>query len=112
MTFKELDAEMARLERLFIDTTSLKTEYLRKITWSFAPLIFILLGFPLAVITNRREKSANIVLAILCAAAYYLLTLGCEAISIEGLVIPQVIMWVPNLIAFSAAAFLNYKCVS
>jgi lipopolysaccharide export system permease protein len=110
MTFKELKEETARLDRLLVDTTHLRTEYFRKITWSFSPLIFILIGFPLAVITNRRERSANIVLAILCFAFYYLISLGCEALSKKGIVPPALIMWTPNMIAGMGAAILNYKC--
>ncbi len=110
MNFKELKAEINKLERLFVDTKRLRTEYFRKITWSFSPLIFILIGFPLAVITNRREKSANIVLAIICFALYYLISLGCEALSKKGIAPPGLIMWTPNMIAATGAAILNYKC--
>ena len=79
---------------------------------SFSPLVFILLGFPLAVITNRREKSANVVMAILCAAAYYLVSLGCEALSLKGFVAPHIILWVPNVLALVGALILNIKCAS
>ena len=112
MTFKELREEIEKMQRLFIDTAHLKTEYLRKITWSFSALIFVLLGFPLAVITNRREKSTNIVVAILCAVFYYLLSLGCEALSVKNILPTALIMWVPNIVAGIGAIFLNYKCVS
>ena len=113
MTLKELENEMIRLERFYIkDTGKLRTEYFRKITFSFAPFFFILLGFPLAVITNKREKSANVVLAIICVAIYYLLSLGCEALGIKNVVDPAVIMWGPNLVAAVAAVILNIRCVS
>lgn len=110
MTFKELTAEIAKLERLFVDTAPLRTEYFRKIAWSFSPLIFTLLGFPLAVLTNKRGKSANVVLAILCFAFYYLLSLGCEALSKKGVVPPGLIMWTPNAVAGLGAVILNHKC--
>jgi lipopolysaccharide export system permease protein len=112
MTLRELKSEISKLDRMMIETTRLKTEYFRKIAWSFSPLVFILLGFPLAVITHKREKSANVVLAVLCAAAYYLISLGCEALSIKNIAPPAVIMWLPNIITASAAGFLNIKCVS
>lgn len=112
MTFDELKTEIDKLERLFVDSTRLRTEYHRKITWSFASLVFILLGFPIAVMTHRREKSANIFLAIFCAACYYLLSLGCEALSIEKFAPVALIMWVPNTVIGIIALFLNYKCVS
>ena len=113
MTFKELNEEIAKLEGLFIDATQLRTEFYRKITWSFSSLIFILLGFPLAVITHKREKSANVVLAIICVAFYYLISLGCEALSIQNLAPPGLIMWIPNILVGTAALVLNYKlCAS
>lgn len=112
MTLRELKSDIAQKQVLFIDTAQLKTEYYRKITWSFASFIFIFLGFPIAVITHKRERSANIVLAVICAAAYYLLSLGSEALSLKNIVPAHIMMWFPNAVAGSVALFLNYKCVS
>lgn len=112
MTLKELRTEITKLEPLLVDTSQLKTEYFRKIAWSCSPLMFTLIGFPLAVITNRREKSTNIVLAVICFALYYLLSLGCEALSKKGILPPALCMWIPNMIAGTGAVILNYKCVS
>lgn len=109
MTLKELLAERKRLEELLIDPARLDTEFYRKINWSFSPFIFILLGFPLAVITNKREKSVNIILAMMCAMIYYLISLGCEALGIEGIVPAKIIMWVPNIVGLLAVLFFNYK---
>ena len=114
MTMKELKEKIEEMEKLMVpDISPLWTEYYRKITWSFSALFFILLGFPLAVITHRREKSANVILAILCGATYYLLSLGAEALSIQNIVSPIIAMWIPNAVAGIAALLLNYKlCVS
>ncbi len=116
MTLKELSTAITRINNQkndpYSDLFRLKTEYQRKIAWSFCPLMFIMLGFPIAVITHRREKSANVVLAILCAAGYYIISLGCEALSIKNIIPPNIIMWVPNIIAGTIATILNYKCVS
>ena len=111
MTFEELKSEIERHQKLFINTARFETEIQRKITWSFAALVFVLLGFPIAVITHRREKSANIVLAILFAALYYVLSIGCEALSIKGVMPAWFLMWVPNFLALTGATYLNYKCV-
>jgi len=111
MTLKELKAEIEKMEMLFINTDRLKVEYYKKIAWSFSPLIFTLIGFPLSVIINKREKSANVVLAILCFAFYYLFSVGCEALGTKGIAPPALIMWTPNLIAVLGAIILNIKCV-
>ncbi|MDP2652933.1 MAG: LptF/LptG family permease [Candidatus Omnitrophota bacterium] len=112
MTLRELREERSKKEMLLVETARLDTEFYRKVTWSFAVLFFILLGFPLAVITNKREKTANVVLAIFCAAVYYLLSLGCEALSIESVVPAALIMWVPNLLAGAVTLFLNVRLCS
>ncbi len=115
MTMPELVTEIHRLEPLLKidDIYPLETEIYRRLTWSFAPLIFLMLGFPLAIITNRREKSANVILAVLCAVFYYLLSLGAQGLSVEGKAPAQLIMWVPNIAAFLAIIFFNQKaCAS
>lgn len=109
MTLRELQEEMKRLTEASIDIVRLTTEYHRKIAWSFSALFFIMLGLPIAVITHKRQKSANILLAVICAASYYLLSLGAEALSIQGLAPPAIIMWVPNVLAGITAVYLNYK---
>lgn len=109
MSLKELENKIDELHKLFVDTTPLVTEYYRKITWSFSALIFIMLGFPIAVVTHRREKTANIALAIFCAAAYYLFSLSCEALSIQNIAPPMMVMWAPNLMAGLLALYLNYR---
>lgn len=115
MTMAELFDKLHHMEVLLNthEIYPLRTEIARRITWSFSPLIFILLGFPLAVITNHREKSANTLIAILCAAVYYLLSLGAQGVSIEGKMSPELIMWVPNIIGFIAILIFTRRiCVS
>ena len=109
MSLRELTEEKARLERLLVETARIETEYFRKISWSFAPLVFMLLGFPLAVITNKREKSANVIVAIGFATGYYLLTMGCEALGVENIAPAAIIMFVPVVIGLGVALFLNYR---
>ncbi len=112
MTLKELKTAIENEEKLFHSASRFRTEYWRKITWSFSPLVFILFGFPLAVITNRRAKSANVTIAILAAALYYLISMGCESLGSQGKAPAEFIMWVPNAIGFLAALILNIKCAS
>ena len=69
MSLVEIKAEIERLQMLFIDTSRMETEYLKRISWSFAPLLFVLLGFPLAIITNRREKTTNVLMAMIAVTA-------------------------------------------
>ncbi len=113
MSLKEIEQKIHELEKLLVDVAPLRTEYYRKIAWPFSSLVFILLGFPIAVITHRRERTANIALAFLCAAFYYLLSLGCEALSLQSITPIALTMWTPNILTGSIALVLNYRlCVS
>lgn len=110
MSLKELTAEQRLIEDLPIKKSHLKTEYWRKITWAFSPLIFIALGFPVSIITNKRDKRAkNVFIVIGLAVTYYLLSLGCEALSLQQIAPAHLIMWVPNAIGFLAAIILNIR---
>ena len=113
MNLKELQAEMKKLAKMSVDIKPLIAEYHRKISWALSPLLFILLGFPVAVITHRRAKTANLLLAVMFAAPYYLLSIGCQALASQGIARPDIIMWIPNIIGGIIVFILNYKlCVS
>ena len=113
MTLKELEDQITQFKRMEVDTRPLVAEYQRKIAWSFSPLLFILLGFPVAVITHRRAKTANLLLAVVFAAPYFLLSVGCETLAAQGVVPPELIMWAPNMIGAIIVVILNYKlCAS
>jgi lipopolysaccharide export system permease protein len=112
MSLRELTAETRRLEQLLVRTTPLQTEYWKRITWAFSPLIFIVLGFPVAIITNKRDKRAkNVFIVIALAVTYYLLSLGCEGLSLQANAPANLVMWIPNLIGFTAALILNFRLV-
>ena len=40
MTLKELEVKIDEMEKLFVDTAPLRTEYHRKISWSFSVFVF------------------------------------------------------------------------
>jgi LPS export ABC transporter permease LptF len=113
MSLRELDQEMKRLAPMGVDIKPLIAEYHRKASWALSPLIFILLGFPIAVITHRRQKSANLLAAVIFAAPYYLLSVGCQGLASQGIAHPDLLMWSPNIIGGIIVVVLNYKlCAS
>ncbi len=113
MNLRELSQNITLMREKKIDATPLITEYHRKLSWSFAPLIFILLGFPIAVVTHRRAKTANLLLAVIFAAPYYLISIGCQALASQWPVPSELTMWLPNIIGGVIVIWLNYKlCAS
>ncbi len=113
MNLRELSKNITLMREKKIDATPLITEYHRKLSWSFAPLIFILLGFPIAVVTHRRAKTANLLLAVIFAAPYYLISIGCQALASQWPVPSELTMWLPTIIGGMIVIWLNYKlCAS
>jgi lipopolysaccharide export system permease protein len=109
MTMRELSDKIKSLQKMNIDASPLITEYQRRIAWSLSPLIFILLGFPFAAITNRRAKSANLLYALLFAAPYYILSLAFQGMASENVFNPVLLMWAPDLLGLLVALFFNWK---
>ena len=109
MTLRELSAKIAKLRKMAIDPTPLIAEYHRRVAWSLSPLVFILLGFPFAAITNRRAKSANLLYALLFAAPYYILSLACQGMATQNTLNPIVMMWTPDVLGLLVAFFFNWK---
>lgn len=109
MTIQELNNEIARLKKEKIDPMPLVTEINEKIALAFSCFIFILLGIPLAVITRRREKSINFGIAFLVVGIYYILLMASEALSLQGHLVPQIAMWIPNIILGTIGAVLTYR---
>ncbi len=109
MTIQELNNQISGLEKESIDAAPLITEIHEKIALAFSCFIFILLGIPMAIITRRREKSINFGMAFIIVGIYYILLMGSEALSLQGYLIPQLAMWLPNLIIGSIGAFLTFR---
>jgi lipopolysaccharide export LptBFGC system permease protein LptF len=98
MTLDELKNEIKRVNHTGIDPTPLITEIHKKVSLAFACLILVLIGCPLSIITKQRLKSVNFGLALVIFGIYYLLMLGANALSLEGLIPAHLAMWLPNIV--------------
>ncbi len=113
MTISEIKSEIHRLKEQQIDPAPLYTEINKKVSLSFACFVFMLLGMPLAIITHRREKSINFGMAVIIVLAYYLLLIGCEALSLQGQLPPAIALWIPNITLGGIGAILTFRlCAS
>lgn len=112
MTIEELKAEIRRVNRDGVDPNPLITEIHKKISLAFACIVLVLIGCPLSIITKQRLKSVNLGLALVIFGVYYLLILGANALSLEGVIPPQLAMWLPNIIfGLLGLAFTLSICV-
>ncbi|MDP6686339.1 MAG: LptF/LptG family permease [Candidatus Omnitrophota bacterium] len=96
MNFQEITLELKRLGAHHIDAPSLIAEYHRKVSISFASLVFILIGISLGIYTRRGEKTVQFAIALAVIVVYYLLMAGGMAIALKGIAPIPLWMYIPN----------------
>jgi len=96
MNFQEMKEELERLGRHHIDAPALIAEFHRKISISFASLVFIIIGISLGIFTKRGEKTMQFAIALAVIVIYYLLMAGGMAISLKGGRLIALWMYLPN----------------
>lgn len=85
------------------------SEFHRRISFSFAPLAFVILGFGISMTIKHREKSINFIIAAITAGIYYLFFLLGETLTEYHILPPPLAMWLPNIIIILVGLFLFYK---
>lgn len=106
MSLSELQRKIIHLKGLNIFPKELVQEMHKRISFSFSPLTFILLGFGISTIVRHREKSINFGIAALCALGYYLLYLLGEFLAQTDFISPFLGMWLPNIVGILIGLFL------
>ena len=88
-----------------------EAEIHKKISFSFATIIFVLIGLPVAIISKRGEALISFTIALSVAAVYYVLFVWGRMMAINGYLFPWIALWLPNVLLLSVAAFLFKKMV-
>jgi LPS export ABC transporter permease LptF len=110
MSMRELRAAMARVAAG--DTKSLREDepityalnYYKRIATPLAPLLFGLVGVPIAMRRKRGARSFGALLCALIAFAYYLMLSFSEFMAREGWLPAAPAVWIPNAL-FAALAW-------
>jgi len=111
MNFREIKNEIRRLGKYHVDIPSLITEFHRKISISFASIVFIIIGIPLGVFTKRGEKTIQFAIALGVIVAFYILMAASIALSLKGILSPGFWMYLPNIIIGLAGIILLRKTI-
>ena len=86
--------EAARLQAL----TKHRIVLQDKLAKAAAVLAFVLVAIPLGIKVSRRETSANLVVAVSLALAYYFLSEAAKWLEGYPQMRPDILLWLPNLI--------------
>jgi lipopolysaccharide export system permease protein len=111
MNFQEIKNEIKKLGKYHVDTPSLIAEFHRKISISFASLVFIIIGIPLGIFTRRGEKSIQFAIALAVIVVYYLLMAASIALALKGIWNPGLWMYLPNIVIGAAGIILLRKTI-
>ncbi|MBU4311669.1 MAG: LptF/LptG family permease [Candidatus Omnitrophica bacterium] len=98
MNFQEIKQEVKRLGRHHIDAPALIAEFHRKISISFASMVFIIIGVSLGIFTRRGEKTVQFTVALGVIVLYYLLMAVSMAIALKGVQPIGAWMYIPNIL--------------
>lgn len=109
MTMRDLFARIHIDKRFNRSTTKLEVEMNQRIAFALAPIAFMMLGLPLAIRTSRRETSVGIFLSVILAGAFFLSIIICESLSSHPNLMPQYLLWIPNLAYQGIGAFMIYR---
>ncbi len=106
MNFQEIKQEVKKLGRHHIDAPALIAEFHRKISISFASLVFIIIGISLGIFTRRGEKTVQFAVALGVIVLYYLLMAVSMAIALKGVQPIGAWMYLPNVVLAIIGAVL------
>jgi lipopolysaccharide export system permease protein len=119
MTYRELEAEKARIEAQPVpvggdrqrrqDIMKVALTIQEKINLSLAIFSFALVGVPLGIKVSRRETSANLGVAVTMALSYYFLTVMVGWLDRHPEYRPDLLLWVPNIIFLAVGIWLLHR---
>jgi lipopolysaccharide export system permease protein len=88
----------------------MEIEFQKRMSISYACLVFGLIGAPLGIRKGRAGRSAGIAISILVILVYYLILGTAARLADSGALSPAAATWVPNgLITLAAVAMVVKK---
>ncbi|MBI4550451.1 MAG: LptF/LptG family permease [Candidatus Omnitrophica bacterium] len=85
---------------------TLRSEFHKKIAFSFASFVFTLIGLPLAILAHRGEAVVSFCLAMGMVAIYYILFVWASTLGSHGVVPAFAALWFPNVVLMGGSLFL------
>jgi lipopolysaccharide export system permease protein len=110
MDSRELLGALRRARAAGEPTKMIEIEFQKRMSISYACLVFGLIGAPLGIRKSRTGRSAGIAVSILVILVYYLILGTAARLADSGAVSPATATWVPNgLITVAAVALVVKK---
>jgi lipopolysaccharide export LptBFGC system permease protein LptF len=82
----------------------MRSEITKRFTFSFASLAFAFIAVPLGLVSRRKETSGGLILSVLIAALYFVITALAE--NLDKPSIANLTLWSPNVICMILGLYL------
>jgi len=106
MTFSQLSAFIATLERAGADVRGLRVERMLKISIPITCILIAMFGAPLATSTNRGGTAFGVAVSLATTVTILVLIQLTKAVGKSGLVSPELAAWFPNILVGAVAVVL------
>ncbi|GAB6099459.1 LPS export ABC transporter permease LptG [Halanaerocella petrolearia] len=108
MSRSELKEDIKLFRESGLDVASLLVDYHLKLAKPFACFIFVLLGAPLTI-KSKQGRVFGIVASIVIVFLYYVILSFCRSLGRNGLLLPIIAAWLPNLVFGVIGLYLMVK---
>jgi len=84
-------------------------EFHKRFALPFAALVFVMVGFPLAVRSPRGGRGIALASSLAIVMAYYVVFISLEGMALRGRLAAWVAIWLPNLLFFHLGVILLWS---
>lgn len=109
LTYKELIGRIILYKKAGIDTTEAEVTLNLMFAMGLSPIAFLLLGFPLAIRTSRKETSIGLFVSIILSGIYFFFIIACNTLSSYPKLYPQILLWIPNIVYQIGGLYFLYR---
>jgi len=106
MSARELKERIDSFKKSGIDTRNLEVDYQMKFSIPFAAAILAILGAPISILPVRGGRFYGLSISLVIVFIYYLILALGRALARNGVFLPMVGIWLPNIIGFTVGISL------
>ena len=93
------------------DLRGLWVTFHQRIAFSFASLVFMFLGIPIASIVKRGEVVISFGISMAAMGLYYILFAIAQTLASRGVLPPMISLWLPNILLIGVGVTLLRKAI-